>query len=244
MEALNHRINEINQRLDKLVSDVDYRLDTLETRAAQRQSTPTQPSVSAAPSPPSVQKVVPGADQSIPVAPKSLGRVSADAVKAIALGQTEGQKQRLAPASQSTVSPLSQPANEVLPKGTTKEKYAYASGLLRQAQYARAEIALKAFIDDHNNDPLASNARYWLGETYYVRSAYVQAAEAFLDGYQKDPKGLKAPDTLLKLGMSLARLEKPREACAAFARLTADFPKVLEGIKNPLARERERNNCS
>ena len=244
MEELNHRINEINQRLDKLVSDVDYRLGTLETRAAQRQPAPTQPSVSAAPSPPGVRKVVPGADQSFAVAPQSLGTVAAEAVNVIAQGQTEDQKQQLAPAPQSAVAPLSQPANEVLPKGTAKEKYAYASGLLRQAQYDRAEIALKAFIDVHDNDPLASNARYWLGETYYVRSAYVQAAEVFLDGYQRDPKASKAPDMLLKLGMSLARLEKTREACAAFARLTADFPKVSAGIKNALARERKRNNCS
>ena len=72
----------------------------------------------------------------------------------------------------------------------------------------------------------------------------MQAAEVFLDGYQKDPKGSKAPDMLLKLGMSLARLEKTREACAAFARLTADFPKVSAGIKNAMVRERKRNNCS
>ena len=59
--------------------------------------------------------------------------------------------------------------------------------------------------------------------TYYVRAAYVQAAEVFLEGYRSDPKGTKAPDSLLKLGMSLSGLDKKREACAAFNKLIKDY---------------------
>ena len=125
-----------------------------------------------------------------------------------------------------------------------KEQYAYAFGLLRQANYDRAELALQEFVRLHPKESLASNARYWLGETYYVRAAYVQAAEIFLEGYQADPKGPKAPDSLLKPGMSLAGLDKKREACAAFEKLTKDFPDAAAGVKNTVNREKQKNGCS
>jgi tol-pal system protein YbgF len=131
----------------------------------------------------------------------------------------------------------------VLPQGTPKEQYSYAFGLLRQANYDKAEEALQAFLKVNGDDPLAGNARYWLGETYYVRGQYVQAAEVFLKGYRSDPKSPKAPDTLLKLGMSLTNLDKKREACAAFDKLEADFPDASASIKNTVAKERQRGGC-
>ncbi len=131
----------------------------------------------------------------------------------------------------------------VLPQGTPKEQYNYAFGLLRQANYDKAELALQEFVKLHPKEDLVGNARYWLGETFYVRAAYVQAAEVFLEGYQADPKGPKAPDSLLKLGMSLAGLDKKREACAAFDKLTKDFPKVSAGIRNTVKREKQKSSC-
>jgi TolA-binding protein len=76
-----------------------------------------------------------------------------------------------------------------------------------------------------------------------VRAAYVQAAEVFLEGYQADPKGSKAPDSLLKLGMSLSGLDKKREACAAFDKVAKDFPGASAGIRNTIAREKQKNSC-
>jgi len=241
MEELGHQINQIGQRLDKLVSDVDFRLSALETRAAGIQPAPTQPNISAAPSPPGVQKILPAGD-GFATAPQSLGTIPAGSVPGEAAEQTGQSQQSTAPEQQAAVA--TQPAPSVLPDGSVKERYAFAFGLLRQAQYDRAEIALRAFVDAHADDSLASNARYWLGETFYVRAAYVQAAEVFLEGYQRDPKGIKAADTLLKLGMSLAGLDKKPEACAAFDKVAADFPKASAGVMNALKRERKRNSCS
>ena len=118
-----------------------------------------------------------------------------------------------------------------------------AFSLLRQGKYDEASTALKQFIADHKDDKLASNARYWLGETHYVKGAYVDAAETFLEGYQTDPQGPKAPDALLKLGMSLSSLDKKNEACAAFQKLRSDYPNASAGLKTTLQREWEKNGC-
>ena len=58
------------------------------------------------------------------------------------------------------------------------------------------------------------------------------------------PKGPKAFDFLLKLGMSLAGLDKKRAACMAFDKLLKDFPDAPAGVKNTVTREKQKNGCS
>ena len=130
-----------------------------------------------------------------------------------------------------------------LPAGTPKEQYTYALNLLRQTNYDQAEIALTEFIAIQGKHPLTGNARYWLGETYYVRADYEQAAQTFFQGYQASPSNVKAPDMLLKLGMSLAQLKKKTEACATFNKLSQDFPRASSRINSAVARERKRADC-
>ena len=144
-------------------------------------------------------------------------------------------------ASNSPVAPTAPTA--ALPEGSPRDQYMHAFGLLRQGKYDQASAALKAFLEKNGADPLASNARYWLGETYYVRGAFVEAAETFLEGYQSGPQGPKAADALLKLGMSLSNLDKKREACAAFEKLRTDFPQAPAGLKSTLQREWQKNGC-
>ncbi len=127
--------------------------------------------------------------------------------------------------------------------GTPQEQYNYAFGLLRQANYPAAEQSLRAFVQRYPNDPLAGNAQYWLGETYYVRQDYNNAATVFAEGYQKYPKGGKAADNLLKLGMSLGQLGQKADACRAFARLDRDFPGALSNVKERAADEKKRLAC-
>ncbi len=103
------------------------------------------------------------------------------------------------------------------------DQYKYAYSLLSRAQYAEAEKAFETFIRDHPNDSLTDNAYYWLGETYYVRKDYQAAASSFARGYQAAPKEPKAPDMLLKLGLSLIALGRKEDACQTFQRLETDY---------------------
>jgi tol-pal system protein YbgF len=242
MEELTHRIGQINSRLDKLVGDVDYRLSILEgtrTGAPGVAEAPVSgpPRTAAVPRAPAVEARAPGArGQGFAAPPGILGTITENDLKAIT-----PPKARAGPAQPAVAPAATETA--VLPEGTPKERYTYAFGLLRQAKYDEAEAALRAFIQAHGDDPLASNARFWLGDTYYVREQFKEAAKTFLAGYKADPKGAKAPDDLLKLGMSLARLEKKKEACVTFAKLKTDFPDAPDRIKKAAARERQRAAC-
>jgi len=269
METLAFRLEQMTSRFDKLVADMDYRLGILEGRAPgaapKVQLRPAgPPRIAAAPSPPPVRKIIPGqggaqtpgAQAGGFAAPAgTLGTVPQSEVSAIrnakppavapAAGKTASRPPLVPPPStpEPAKAPVAANVPSLLPEGTAKEQYAYAFGLLRQANYDKAEVALQEFVELHPKDKLTGNARYWLGETFYVRAAYVQAAEVFLESYQTDPKGPKAPDSLLKLGMSLAGLDKKREACAAFDKLSKDYPNASAGISNTVKREKQKNGC-
>ena len=131
-----------------------------------------------------------------------------------------------------------------LPDGSTKEQYDYAFNILRQADYARAEKALRMFLDANASDVLAGNAQYWLGETYYVRGDFEQAAVEFLSGYQTYPVSTKGPDNLLKLGLSMAQLGQIDGACTALTRLATEYPSANDTIRRRAQTERARLKCS
>lgn len=108
--------------------------------------------------------------------------------------------------------------------GTPMGDYEAAYAMLRNQDYASAEIAFDKFIKDNPDNTLVSNALYWLGETYYVRNDFEKAARTFAEAYRKYPKGTKAPDNLLKLAMSLAGLGKTQDACVALGQLKKEYP--------------------
>lgn len=129
-----------------------------------------------------------------------------------------------------------------LPGGTPIEQYNYSYALLSSGKYTEAENAFKAFLEQHPQDELAGNAQYWLGQIYFVRGEYDQAAKTFLEGYQAYPKSSKAPDYLLKIGSSLTKIDQKADACAVFAELRSKFPNS-PAAKERLAGERKAAGC-
>lgn len=128
-------------------------------------------------------------------------------------------------------------------EGSPSAQYNHAFGLLRHADYASAETALKSFVEQHPKDPMAGNAQYWLAETYYARGRYNDAASAFAEGYKRYPKSGKAADGLLKLGMSLARANQQQNACVVLGQLDRDFPHAGAAVKQHAAAEKKRLGC-
>jgi tol-pal system protein YbgF len=90
---------------------------------------------------------------------------------------------------------------------------------------------------------MAGNAQYWLGETYYTRNKYLEAASAFAEGYKRYPKSAKAADNLLKLGMSLGRANQKQNACLALTQLDHDFPHPGASIRERAAAEKKHLGC-
>ncbi len=123
------------------------------------------------------------------------------------------------------------------------EIYSYAYEMLVRENFLEAEQSFKAFIGEHPNDPLASNAYYWLGETYYVQKKFQLAAISFARGFQNFPKGNKALDQLFKLALTFMNLGKNEDACAAFSKLDSEFPNAPKRISNRAKEYIKRAKC-
>jgi tol-pal system protein YbgF len=251
VETVAFDMGQVKQRLEKLIGDVDFRLTALENASVSRGgSQQSAPETTAAPSPGSVTQAVP---KSFGASNGKLGRISQSELdsfrKARGLptnGEADQNKTASVQSSQVQTSSLPSVKNGpegVLPTSTPKEQYDYAFGLLRQAKYEQAEVAFKEFLAKHGDDKLASNAYYWLGETFYVRKNYQPAASVFYQGFKTDPKGSKAAGTLLKLGMSLANLDKKTEACTTFEKLKSDFPAASHRVLQTVNAEWKKNGC-
>lgn len=109
--------------------------------------------------------------------------------------------------------------------------------------YAGAESSFAAYIQAHPDAKKASDAHFWLGEAQYSQGKFTDAAKTFLEGYKAYGKSPKAPDMLLKLAMSLAKLDSKDTACATLREVPKAYPKASRSIITKVASEQKRLAC-
>ena len=126
---------------------------------------------------------------------------------------------------------------------TPESLYERSNESLLRRQFAEAEAGFSTFLQKYPEHSLSGSAQYWLGETYYAQNDYKSAAANFLQGYKKYPTSRRAPDSLLKLGISLNRLGQGEQACAAFSAVSAEYPKAVDARKRAQA-EAKRAGCA
>ena len=129
------------------------------------------------------------------------------------------------------------------PSATPKDEFDLGIGYMQRKDYALAEETMRNFAQKHPGDPLMADAQYWLGESFFQRQLYRDAAESFLAVTTKFDKSAKAPDALLRLGQSLAALKEKEAACAALGEVTRKYPRASSGVKAAVDREQKRVKC-
>ena len=125
---------------------------------------------------------------------------------------------------------------------TPDDLFLRAENSLLQLQYADAESGFKDFLSKYPDHNLAGSAEFKLGETYYAQQDYTSAAKAYLTGYKQFPKSRRAPDSLLKLGLSLSRLGQKDQACAALNSVGDEYPNAVD-VKKRAQAEYKRAGC-
>jgi tol-pal system protein YbgF len=258
LEEINFAVGELRQRLDRLVTDLDFRLGALEKIAAGRPAAAAAPTVAdagaAAASPAAPSPVTPDAvpdaapAQLLGPQPRNLGTIP---LSAMPPPDAAGPQVAAVPggiartgSTPMSIAPTQAATTIRLPPGSPKDQYDYAFDLLKRAEYAQAEQALRQFVTTYPNDALAGNAQYWLAETYYVRNNYSEAAAQFLKGYQTYPQSPKAADNLFKLGLTLTILGKVQEACTAYQRFDREYASAAGALKRRVVDERQRLGCA
>lgn len=130
------------------------------------------------------------------------------------------------------------------PAGDPAAAFKSARQLLLDGDYGAAETAFAGYVEAYPDSPKAPEARYWLGETQFVREAYGDAAGSYLGAVRGWPQTSWAPDAVLKLSRSLVALRKPADACKTLDELSKRYPKAPAAITAKAATTRAQAKCA
>jgi tol-pal system protein YbgF len=115
---------------------------------------------------------------------------------------------------------------------------------LLEGDYASASRGFEAFATAYPSDPRAAEARYWLGETLYIREDYGAAAQAYIAALRGWPATSWAPDALVKLSGSLVELKQTERACQTLGEFTRRYASSSASVKARAAGVRTRAKCA
>ena len=132
----------------------------------------------------------------------------------------------------------------IVPSGSAKEVYESGLGALDRGEFEQAEVSFREFLRGHPKDRLVPDATFGLGESFFSRRKYTEAAEQYLNLTTKYGQSTRAPEGMLKLGMSLRALGSAQEACATLGEVLRRYPNANGSVKAAVARERSRAKCA
>jgi len=230
-EEINFKLDKLSNRLSKIQADNQIRFQDIESilnsseRSAQLTSKPKT----------DIEKVLPGSSQ-----PQDLGSIS---YKDTETSETSQQIQSV-DTTASIVTETFQSEEKILPQNLTPEKqYEFATSFLKVGDYSTAERAFREFVISNSDHELAGSAQYWYAETFRIRQLYTDAASAYLEGYQKYPKGKKAPINLLKLGVSMVQIGEKDQGCKMINGVELQYPKANQSVIQKAKYESKKFEC-
>ena len=221
-EEVNFKLDKLSSRVTKIQSDNQLRFSDLENSDVKKNSKKTK-------------KKLPGSSQ-----PADFGANPGYSVSNLPNNQETSSVE----SAQTVITEEPEKRESLLPDKAPKEQYEFAVSFMKIGDYETAEFALKEFIQKNKDHDLAGNAQYWYGETFRIRQLYSDAATAYLDGYQNYPKSKKAPDNLLKLGITMVQLGEKDQGCKMISALKKEYPKASKSVLQKAQYEQKKFKCN
>ena len=228
-EEINFKLDKLSSRMSKVQADNQIRFQDIENA-----STGKVNSKLTSKSKKKSEKILPGSSQ-----PQDLGSVS---YKDTESNETTQKIQSIETAS-TIIAETFEAEKSILPNETPDKQYKFATSFLKVGDYNTAERAFREFVITNPKHKLASNAQYWYAETFRIRQLYTDAASAYLEGYQKYPKGEKAPINLLKLGVSMVQIGEKNQGCKMIVGVEKQYPKANQSILQKAKYEAKKFEC-
>ena len=230
-EEINFKLDKLSNRLSKIQADNQIRFQDIEAVINSGESTTqltSKPKTDAS-------KDLPGSSQ-----PQDLGSIS---YKDTETSETSQQIQSVETTG-TIVTETFQSEEKILPQDLSPEKqYEFATSFLKVGDYSTAEIAFREFVLSNSDHDLAGSAQYWYAETFRIRQLYTDAASAYLEGYQKYPKGKKAPINLLKLGVSMVQIGEKDQGCKMISGVELQYPEASQSVIQKAKYESKKFEC-
>jgi len=229
-EEMNFKLDKLSSRLSKVQADNQLRFQDIEDVLS---STDTDKKITFK-SKEKLKKSLPGSSQ-----PQDLGSISYKDNET----NTSSQQIQSVDTTATIITENFQAEEKILPKGTPEKKYEFATSFLKVGDYTTAERAFREFVLTNPKHKLAGNAQYWYAETFRIRQLYTDAASAYLEGYQKYPKGEKAPINLLKLGVSMIQIGEKEQGCKMIKAVEKQYPKANQSVLQKAKYESKKFEC-
>ena len=252
--GLTTRVDRLERELRKAtgqIEELQHQVQVLEEqlRARPEAATPPPPVAGRAPSTPGGRDAFdPAANPSATGAPRPLGQTTPSApltsAETAKTGSREpGAPMDLTPPGLQGAPPTPRPAPEAAPATSVKDEYDQAAALMQQQQYEAAERALTAFLAKYPKSKYVPAATFGLGESFFLRSRFREAAEKFLEIKKRYPQSAQTPEALLRLGQSLAEIGAREEACQSFSEIGASYPGSPTRVRDSALREIKKHQC-
>lgn len=149
-----------------------------------------------------------------------------------------------APAADAALAPTLEPTPAATaPAAPPNTAFKAAKDMLIRGDFSAAEAAFRGFIQAFPNDPQATEARYWLGESLYVQASYSDAASAYLDLLRTAPQAPQAADALVKLAASLRQAGQPSDACSVLRDFNRTYPNASAATRERAQAEARAAAC-
>jgi len=233
-EEINFKLDKLSTRLSKIQADNQIRFQDIETNISSGNISNVENQLSSKPKT-DEQKILPGSSQ-----PQDLGTIS---YKDTETNETSQQIQSV-DTTASIVTETFQSEEKILPQDLKpKEQYEFATSFLKVGDYSTAERAFREFVLSNPDHELAGSAQYWYAETFRIRQLYTDAASAYLEGYQKYPKGKKAPINLLKLGVSMVQIGEKDQGCKMINGVELQYPNANQSVIQKAKYESKKFEC-
>ena len=229
-EEINFKLDKLSNRLSKVQADNQIRFKDLESGSV---SNPDKKQISKKIDNENIN-MLPGSSK-----PQDLGAVP---YKDTDTNETV-QKTQSIETTASIVTENFQAEEKILPNEKPEKQYEFAVSFLKVGDYTTAERAFREFVLSNPEHPLAGNAQYWYAETFRIRQLYTDAASAYLEGYQKYPKGEKAPVNLLKLGVSMVQIGEKDQGCKMINGVEKQYPKANQSVLQKAKYESKKFEC-
>ncbi len=234
-EEINFKLDKLSTRVSKIQADNQIRFQDIETNISSGNISSVENQLSSKPKS-DKQKVLPGSSQ-----PQDLGTIS---YKDTETNETSQQIQSV-DTTASIVTETFQSEEKILPQDLNVEKqYEFATSFLKVGDYSTAERAFREFVLSNSDHELAGSAQYWYAETFRIRQLYTDAASAYLEGYQKYPKGKKAPINLLKLGVSMVQIGEKDQGCKMINGVELQYPNANQSVIQKAKYESKKFECT
>ena len=226
-EEINFKIDKLSNRLSKVQADNQIRFQDLENASMTNDDEKTLAQNSK-------DKILPGSSQ-----PQDLGSIS---YKDTNTNETVQQTQSI-DTTATVITETFQAEEKILPSEAPENQYEFATSFLKVGDYSTAERAFREFVQTNPEHRLAGNAQYWYAETFRIRQLYTDAASAYLEGYQKYPKGEKAPVNLLKLGVSMVQIGEKDQGCKMINGVEKQYPDANQSVIQKAKYESQKFEC-